>query len=99
MTLKNKEETEANILFIVVALGIFFIYFSFQISMYHAWVKNDAIEDFESCMIFERKDYITANGVLRKAKGEKHCLDYARNGNLFSPYPFWKAMIFINPNK
>lgn len=85
--------------------------------MYHAWVKNNAIEDFDSCMVFGSPDALcsilerTEDPYVSKVVGSKKCRAsketyeeavesckaYARDGDTFSPYPWYKAIILSRP--
>lgn len=71
----------------LLILLVIFSYIDFQQESYWRWVKNRAIEDYEACRIFNEGK-----------EGEEYCLEYAK-GDQFSPYPFWEALILINPNK
>ena len=73
--------------FIFVLISLPFMYIGLQLSWYRAWVQYSAIESYEACMVFERN-----------RRGEEHCLTYAKDSNRYTPYPVWKALIFINPS-
>ena len=63
-----------------------FWYLAFQVNSYHEWVKKETVRKYEACRIFNKLP-----------DGEKICLEYAK-GSSYEPYPFWKPLIFINPD-
>ena len=73
-------------LIIIISILLILAYWGVQKDMFRQWVKDSTISSYDACMEFERD-----------REGEQFCLDYA-GGSVYSPYPFWKALLLINPN-
>lgn len=70
---------------LLICCGVFG-YLTYQINSYHEWVKTSTIDGYGACRAFNEG-----------AEGEKYCKEYAK-GPVWSPYPFWKSLVLINPN-
>ena len=73
-------------LLLIIPISILW-YAIWQFETYTQWVKKYTADSYESCRIFEKDK-----------EGEADCIKYMRGGN-YAPYPFWKAVVLINPSK
>lgn len=71
----------------ILTFFLVYVYVDYQLENYRVWVKVSSINSYDACRIFNE-------GEL----GEQKCMEYAKDPNLYSPFPLGKSLIFINPN-